>query len=49
MWDWRELAAVLDQLPEYHTVTIGRGRQAGPLVITTAPKLPERRKPGAAR
>ncbi len=49
VWDWRELAAVLDQLPEYHTVTIGRGRQAGPLVITTAPKLPERQKPVSSR
>ncbi len=38
-WDWRELGAVLDSLPEWHTVTIGRGKQAGPMVITTAPKI----------
>jgi hypothetical protein len=44
VWDWRDLAAVLDELPEFHTVTIGRGRQAGPLVVTSAPKLPERAK-----
>ena len=38
-WDWRQLGAVLDELPEWHTVTIGRGRQAGPMVITSAPKI----------
>ncbi len=38
-WDWRELAAILDELPEWHTATIGRGRQAGPAVITSAPKI----------
>jgi hypothetical protein len=38
-WDWRELGAVLDELPEWHTATIGRGRQAGPIVITQAPKI----------
>jgi hypothetical protein len=38
-WDWRELGAVLDELPEWHTATIGRGRQAGPIVITAAPKI----------
>lgn len=43
VWDWRELGAILDELPEFHTVTIGRGRQAGPAVITKAPKLPERK------
>jgi hypothetical protein len=45
VWDWRELAEALDQLPEFHTITIGRGRQAGPMVVTMAPKLPERQKP----
>jgi hypothetical protein len=44
VWDWRELAEALDQLPEFHTITIGRGRQAGPMVVTMAPKLPERQK-----
>jgi hypothetical protein len=48
VWDWRELAELLDQLPEYHTVTIGRGRQSGPAVITTAPKLPDQ-KPASSR
>jgi len=38
-WDWRELGQALDELPEWHTITIGRGRQAGPMVITTAPKI----------
>lgn len=38
-WDWRELGAVLDELPEWHTATVGRGRQAGPIVITSAPKI----------
>jgi hypothetical protein len=39
-WDWRELGGVLDQLPKYHTATLGRGAQGGPMVITCAPKLP---------
>ena len=39
-WDWRELGGILDELPPFHTVTIGRFRQAGPAVITMAPKLP---------
>jgi hypothetical protein len=38
-WDWQELAAVLDQLPKFHTATIGRGRLSGPIVITKAPRL----------
>jgi hypothetical protein len=38
-WDWRELGEALDSLPEWHTITIGRGRQAGPMVITSAPRL----------
>jgi len=41
-WDWRELAAVTDQLPQFYTVTVGRGKLAGPAVITRAPKLPDR-------
>lgn len=47
-WDWRELGAILDELPEFHTATIGRGRLAGPAVITKAPKLPEPTRPGGA-
>ena len=41
-WDWRELGAVLDELPDYHTATVGRGARGGPIVITVAPKLPDR-------
>lgn len=40
--EWRELAAILDELPQFYTVTVGRGRLAGPAVVTMAPKLPER-------
>lgn len=39
VWDWRTLGAVLDELPDWHTATIGRGPQAGPIVITSAPKI----------
>ena len=39
VWDWEELAQALDELPEYHTITIGRGKQTGPIVITMAPKI----------
>ena len=46
VWDWRELGAILDQLPEFHTVTIGRGKVGGPAVITKAPKLPSRKPAG---
>jgi hypothetical protein len=45
VWDWKELAAVLDELPEFHTATVGRGRLSGPIVITMAPRL---RAPGRA-
>ena len=37
--DWRELGEALDSLPEFYTITIGRGKQAGPMIITKAPKL----------
>lgn len=47
-WDWRELAAILDQLPPFHTVTIGRFKVGGPAVITKAPKLPEPKPRGGA-
>ena len=45
-WDWRELAAILDELPEFYTVTIARQRNE-PAVITKAPKLPEVRRRAA--
>jgi hypothetical protein len=38
-WEWRDLATILDQLPDFHTATIGRGHRDGPAVITTAPRL----------
>lgn len=37
--EWREVGAAMDQLPEFHTLTVGRGKLAGPMVITMAPKL----------
>ena len=37
--DWRDVAAVCDELPEWHTVTVGRGKLSGPMVVTKAPKL----------
>jgi hypothetical protein len=39
VWDWRALAAALDQLPEFHSITVGRGKLSGPMVITSAPRL----------
>jgi hypothetical protein len=45
-WDWRELAGILDELPEFYTVTIARQRNE-PAVITKAPKLPEIRRRAA--
>jgi len=45
-WDWRELAAILDELPEFYTVTIARQRNE-PAVITKAPKLPEPKRKAA--
>ena len=38
-WEWRELAAALDELGEFQTATIGRGARDGPMVLTKAPKL----------
>lgn len=37
--NWRELAAALDELPDFYSLTVGRGPQSGPMVITKAPKL----------
>jgi hypothetical protein len=36
--DWRELGSAVDLLPEYHTITIPRGKRH-PMVITSAPQL----------
>ncbi len=38
-WDWRPVAEAVDQLPEWHSLTVGRGKLSGPMVITSAPKL----------
>lgn len=43
--DWHGVAEAVDMLPEFHTLTIPRGQRGGPMVITMAPKLPERRQP----
>jgi hypothetical protein len=37
--DWREISRCVDELPQFHTVTIPRGKRGGPLVITRAPRL----------
>lgn len=37
--EWREVGAVMDELPPFHTLTIGRGKLSGPMVVTMAPKL----------
>lgn len=37
--DWRAVAEAVDQLPQWHTLTIGRGKMSGPMVITSAPEL----------
>ena len=37
-WDWRELAAILDELPPFYTATSGRPRHE-PAIITKAPEL----------
>jgi hypothetical protein len=37
--DWHEVAEGIDQLPQWHTLTIPRGPNSGPMIITHAPKL----------
>lgn len=37
--DWRAVAAAVDELPAFHTLTIPRGKRGGPMVITHAPKI----------
>jgi hypothetical protein len=37
--DWRQVAAAVDELPQYHVVVIPRGKTGGPLICTSAPKL----------
>jgi hypothetical protein len=37
--DWRQLAAAVDELPPFHVCVIPRGKNGGPFVCTSAPKL----------
>ena len=37
--DWRELAAVVDELPAFHVCVVPRGKRGGPFVCTSAPRL----------
>ena len=37
--NWRHVGAAVDELPEFHTLTVGRGKLSGPMVITMAPEL----------
>jgi hypothetical protein len=36
--DWKEVAAVLDELPKFHSLTIPRGSRE-PMIVTRAPKV----------
>jgi hypothetical protein len=37
--DWRQVAAAIDELPRFHALVIPRGRNGGPLIVTSAPRL----------
>jgi len=37
--DWRELAQVVDTIPQFVSATIPRGKHGGPIVLTSAPKV----------
>jgi hypothetical protein len=37
--EWRAVGAAVDELPEFHTLTVGRGKLSGPMVMTCAPEL----------
>jgi hypothetical protein len=37
--NWRGVAEAVDELPEWHTLTIPRGKLSGPMIITSAPRL----------
>jgi hypothetical protein len=37
--DWRELAQAVDELPPFHILVIPRGKNGGPMILTTAPKI----------
>jgi hypothetical protein len=37
--DWRDLAEAVDELPKFYVLVIPRGKNGGPMILTTAPKL----------
>jgi len=37
--DWRALAAAVDELPRFYILVIPRGKNGGPMILTSAPKL----------
>ena len=37
--DWRQVAAAVDELPQFHVLVIPRGKNGGPFICTSAPKL----------
>jgi hypothetical protein len=37
--DWRQLGAAVDELPPWHVLVVPRGKNGGPFVCTSAPKL----------
>ena len=37
--DWRQLAQAVDELPPFHVVVIPRGKNGGPFIVTSAPRL----------
>lgn len=37
--DWRALGAAVDELPKFYVLVIPRGKNGGPMILTTAPEL----------
>jgi hypothetical protein len=37
--DWREVGPAVDALPIFNSLTIPRGANSGPMIVTNAPKL----------
>ena len=37
--DWQQLGEAVDELPPFHFLIIPRGRNGGPMILTTAPRL----------
>lgn len=38
--DWRVLAEAVDELDKFYVLVIPRGKNGGPMILTTAPRLP---------